>query len=91
MVDVGAAFVAGPEAFECVQPREGPFYRPGDVAESGTVGGAAAGDDRCDAASADQPAVFVVVVAAVGVEPSGTPPGAADPPTDDGQGHPAAG
>lgn len=69
-----------------MQPCKGALYRPTDRTQTGAVGGAAAGNDWCDAASADQPAVLVVVVAAVGVEPSGTAPGAADPATDDGQG-----
>ena len=68
MVDVGAAFVADPEAFEGVQPRETPLDRPAHDAESGTVGDASTGDHRGDAADAQQTSVFVVVVAAIGIQ-----------------------
>jgi len=39
---------------------EGAFDDPADGAESGAVGGVAAGDQRCDPALAEQPPVLVV-------------------------------
>jgi len=65
-MDVGAAFVADEQAFEVVQPREGPLDDPALPAEAGAVCGLAAGDHRPDPALADEAAVLVVVVRAVG-------------------------
>ena len=72
MVDVGAAFVAGAQAFEGVEPGEGAFDVPAVDAQAGPVLGAAAGDDRGDAQGADLDPVAVVVVAPVGVDPVGS-------------------
>ncbi|BCJ33891.1 hypothetical protein Athai_13940 [Actinocatenispora thailandica] len=77
-MDVGSAFVADAQAFEGVESGEGVFDGPAYDAEAGTVSGAASGDDRCDAASADHSAVLVVVVAAVGVQVWWSAPWAAD-------------
>jgi hypothetical protein len=71
LVGVGAAFVAGAEPSEGVEPGQGAFRDPAQPAQSGAVPGAAAGADRGDAALTQQLAVLVVVVAAVGVELAG--------------------
>jgi hypothetical protein len=65
-VDLVAAVVADEEPFEVVQPGEGAFDDPAGTTEPGTVLGLAAGDLGCDPELAQQPAVLVVVVAAVG-------------------------
>jgi len=60
--------------------REGAFDDPADGAEAGAVLGVAASDDGGDPAGAKEPAVFVVVVAAVAdqlVGASARPPGKA--------------
>jgi hypothetical protein len=62
-VDLGAAFVADERPLELVQVREGAIDDPADGAEAGAVLGAAASDDGSDPASANEPAVLVVVVA----------------------------
>jgi hypothetical protein len=67
-VDVAAALVADEQPFELVQPGEGALDDPAVAAEAGAVFGMAAGDLRCDAASAELTAVAVVVVTAVGGE-----------------------
>jgi hypothetical protein len=69
-MDVGSAFGADAKPPETFEPGEGSFDRPADCAEAGAVFDAAAGDDGCDAAVADQAPVLVVVVAAVGVDPA---------------------
>jgi len=81
-VNVGADFVADAEAFVLVEPGEAAFDDPTVCAEAGAVGDAAAGDHRPDASGPQQPAVLVVVVAAVGEEPSGAAQRPADPATD---------
>ena len=65
-VDGGVAFVADPEAAEVVQVREAAFDAPALSAQAGAVLDAAPCDDRLDAALPEQPAVLVVVIAAVG-------------------------
>ena len=65
-MDVGSAFVAGPEALEGVQPGTAAFDDPAVSAQAGAVGHAAARDPGCDAPGAQLTAVLVVVVAAVG-------------------------
>ena len=65
-MEVGAAFVAGAQPFEGVQPSEGSLHDPAMAAEAGAVGDAAAGDPRRDPAPAQLASVDVVVVAAVG-------------------------
>ena len=73
-MEVGAAFVAGAQAFEAVEPGEPAFDDPADLAQPGAVGDAAAGDARDDAALAQPPPVLVEVVAAVGEQLSGLAP-----------------
>ena len=61
-----AAFVAGGEAAEVVEPGEGAFHDVADSAEAGSVGFTSASDAVLDAACCDESSVFVV--AAVGVQ-----------------------
>lgn len=70
-MEVGAYLVADPQAFELVQPGEGPLDDPACLAQAGAVRGAATGDLRCDPTSSDKAAVLVEVVAAVGEESPG--------------------
>lgn len=63
---VGAYLVADSESLELVEPGEGPLDDPAGLAQAGAMGCVLAGDLRCDAAGPEKPAVFVVVVAAVG-------------------------
>jgi hypothetical protein len=70
-VDVGTAFVAGPQPLERVQPGETAFNDPTDLAQPRAVRDTAARDSWNDAALAQQPPVLVEVVAAVGVELAG--------------------
>jgi hypothetical protein len=65
-VDVSAALVAGPEPLQGVQPGEAALDHPALTGQAGAVGDATASYPRGDAASAELPAVAVVVVAAVG-------------------------
>jgi hypothetical protein len=79
-VDVVAAVGADEQAAAVVQPGEGALDHPAVAAEPGAVLGLAAGDQRFDAALRDEPAVLVVVVAAVGDQrprPPSRPTGAA--------------
>ena len=65
------------ESAAVVEPGEGAFDDPAVAAEMGSVLGVAASDDRLDAALPDEPAVLVVVVAAVGDQrprPASRPP-----------------
>lgn len=77
-MDGRVAFVAGPEAAEVVQVREAAFDDPALATQTRSVLGAAAGDHRLDAASPEQAAVLVVVVAAVGEHQVGLLAGPAD-------------
>ena len=65
-MDVVAAVGADEESAAVVQPGEGAFDDPAVSAEAGAVFDLAASDDRLDSAFPDEPAVLVVVVAAVG-------------------------
>ena len=65
-MDVVAAVGADEEPTAVVQPGEGALDDPAVTAEPGAVFGLAAGDHRLHAALPDEPAVLVVVVAAVG-------------------------
>lgn len=82
LVDVAAAFVAGRESSEGVQPGEGAFHDPAPATESGAMLGLAAGDAVADPARSQQAAVLVVVIATVGDDHqgplTGTPGAAAD-------------
>ncbi len=57
-MEIGAAFVAGPESFEPVEPGEGALDDPAGFAQAGAVGDAAAGDEGLDAALPQQSAVL---------------------------------
>jgi hypothetical protein len=70
-VDLGVAFVAGPQAAEVVQVREAAFDDPALGAEPRAVLGAASGDDGLDTTGPEQSAVLVVVIAAVSEEAVG--------------------
>jgi len=74
VVDLVSAVVADEQSFEVVEPGEGALDDPAQAAQSGAVRGLAAGDQRGDAAFADEAAVLVVVVAAVGHDPLGPLP-----------------
>ena len=79
-MDVVAAVGADEEAAAVVQPGEGAFDNPAVSAEARAVLGLAASDDRLHAPLPDEPAVFVVVVAAVsdqGPRPAAWPSGPA--------------
>jgi hypothetical protein len=64
-VDVVAAVGADEESAAVVQPGEGALDDPALIAEPGAVRGLTASDQRLDPALPEQPAVLVVVVAAV--------------------------
>jgi hypothetical protein len=70
-VEIGASLVADAEPFELVQPGEGSLDDPAHLAESGTVGDAASGDQGFDAPLPQQAAVLVEVVAPVRVQAPG--------------------
>lgn len=57
-----------------MEPGEGPFDHPANLAESGTVCSPTAGDLRSDTLRAQQIPVLVVVVASIGEQPSGPIP-----------------
>ena len=78
-MDVVAAVGADEEAAAVVQPGEGAFDNPAVSAEARAVLGLAASDDRLHAPLPDEPAVFVVVVAAVSDQRPRPSPGATDP------------
>jgi hypothetical protein len=61
-----------------MQPGEGALDDPAVAAKTGAMPGPAAGDLRCDAASAQLAAVLVVVVAAVRAQPFRPPPRMSD-------------
>jgi hypothetical protein len=73
-VHLWQAFVADAQSSEVVQVREAALDDPALSAEAGAVLRAAAGDDRFDAALPEQPAVLVVVIAAVGDDEVGLLP-----------------
>ena len=66
---VGVALVADPESAEVVEVSEAALHDPALTAEAGAVGCASTGDHGSDAERSEQPAVLVVVIAAVGEEP----------------------
>ena len=72
-MDVGSAFVASPQSSEVVQPGEGSLDDPAQLAQTGAVSVAAAGDLWCDAALPlpQQAPVLVVVIAAIGEHRAG--------------------
>lgn len=74
MVDFGAAFVAHEQALELMKVGKGALDDPAVAAESGAVLGLSSRDQRLDPALADEPPIFVVVVAAVGDHRVGSSP-----------------
>ena len=79
-MDVVAAVGADEETAVVVEPGEGALDDPAVLSQRGAVGGLAPGDHGFDAAFPDQPAVLVVVVAAIGEQrlgPSTRPPDSA--------------
>jgi len=77
-VDLGATVVADEQPLEVVQPGEGALNDPAHAPEPGAVSCLAMGDEGSDAPFADEAAVRVVVVAAIGDEGSGAEAGPAD-------------
>lgn len=65
-MDLGVAFVAGAQAAEVVQVCEAALDNPALASQARAVFAAATGDGGFDAARPQQPAVLVVVIAAVG-------------------------
>lgn len=65
-VEAGACLVADAESFELVEPGEGALDDPPGLSRPGAVRGTAPGDHRCDPTGADETAVLVEVVAAIG-------------------------
>ena len=82
LVDLGVAFVADPQASEVVQVREAALDDPALAPEAGAVRDTPPGDDRLDVARAQQAAVLVKVVAAVGQDDVGFLTRATDLPGD---------
>jgi hypothetical protein len=70
-VDLGVALVACSEASEVVQVSEAALDDPALAAKAGAMPCATTGDHGCDAERSQQPAVLVVVIAAVGEQPVG--------------------
>ncbi len=68
-MDVVAAVGADKQPAAVVEPGEGALNDPALASEARAVLGVATRDDGLDAAPPDQPAVLVVVVAAVGDQP----------------------
>ena len=67
-MDLGATVVADEQPLEVVQPGEGALNDPAHAPEPGAVSCLAVGDEGSDAPFADEAAVRVVVVAAIGDE-----------------------
>ena len=76
-MDVAAAFVANVEAAELVDPGEAALDHPAPAAKSGAVLSLTSRDAAGDAALAQPPAVFRVVVGTVGNEQLGPTAGPA--------------
>lgn len=74
-MDVGSAVVANEESSSLVEPGEGAFDDPALATKTGAVRGETPGDERLDPACADEATVLVVVVAAIGEQQLGSPPG----------------
>ncbi len=73
-MDVIADLPADAQPAEPVQQGQGLLDDPAVCAQPGAVFGAAPGDDRGDAFLPDLGAVFVVVIAAVGIDRCRSPP-----------------
>ncbi len=76
-VDVGSAFVAGPESFEGVEPGEAAFDDPAVFPEAGAVASSSSGQVWSDAECAEAAAVWLGVIAPVSVERPGAVAGLA--------------
>ncbi len=81
-VDVGSAFIPGPESFEGMQPGEAAFDDPAVFPESGAVAASSAGQVRSDAECAEASAVWLGVIAPVPVERARSSAGPAGPAPD---------
>ena len=77
-MDIGSAVVADEQSLVVVEPGEGAPDHPAGASEPGAVVGLAAGDLGFDPAGVELAPVLVVVVAAVGGEPLGSPTWTAD-------------
>ena len=77
------ALIARAQPTQVVQPGEGSLHNPALFAESRAVLGAAPGDHGLHTTAAQLTTVLVVVIAAVGEQPLGTP-ARASPLTGDG-------
>lgn len=77
-MDLGAAVEADEQPLEVVEVSEGALDDPAHASEPGAVLGPAAGDHWLDAPLADEAAVGVVVVAAIGGDRVGATAGPAD-------------
>lgn len=77
-VDVGTAFVAHAEPAVLVQPAVGTLDDPSVDPQAAAVIGAAAGQDRLDAAGTQLAAVRLRVVGAIALDPLGAVAGSAD-------------
>ena len=69
-----AAVCADEKSAAVVQPGEGAFDDPAFTSEAGAVFGLTSRDHRLDSSLPDEPAVLVVVVAAVSDDAVGAPP-----------------
>lgn len=76
-MDLDPSLEADEQSFEVVQPGEGALDDPAKAAEARAVSGLAARDLGIDASAAELASVRVGVVAAVGEQPVGSPPGSA--------------
>jgi Plasmid pRiA4b ORF-3-like protein len=74
-VQFGVTLIAGAQSAKVVQPRKGALDDPPLCAEARAMLDAAPGDRWRDAARSERPTVPVVVIAAVGEQPLGTPAG----------------
>jgi hypothetical protein len=81
-MDLGVALVASSQPAEVVQVSKAALDHPALAAEARTVRAAAAGDHGRDPERSQQPAVLVVVIAAVGQQPVGLLTRATDLPGD---------
>jgi len=78
LVDVVASFPADAQAAEAVKPGDRPLDNPAEGPQTGAVWLSPFGDRGPDSACPQEPAVLVVVVAAVGEEHVGSPARSAD-------------
>src|SRR4051794_17144890 len=77
LLDDLEAVVADPHPAKALEPGDGAFDDPADLAQTAAVGRPPLGDERLDAQPAEQPAGVVAVVSAVGVQLVGRLLGAA--------------